>query len=849
MKTEFKQNNAKWVWATNNEYTSNCYALLSKNFDITDVEEIDRITISCSSFSEYKIYINERYIGRGSIPANYYYQYCDRYVYEKSELTKLLCACNNILIIAHHDGVGTHYRQVSGAGIIFTLEIERINGEKEVIGSDESWDAMISPCWSQSTPQMFWTTGFQEEVFLKGGISNYKDKYLAQVIGKRNCKSVVAESKDTFWNKAIEIKPHMQEKINILKKTIPHMLEKIVYPKRLIDFGECEIEYRNSWLANPADIIAKEYHIDPQQSRLEYLEDNNLNNGIQITTNEESNVFITLDFGTEVVGYPYFQFEANTDGIAFIGYSECLNNEGRVDPTRQGIRQADTIKFQKGKYVWEMFGRRAFRYMQITLRGIKGSIRFNKIAINHLYYPFSHEGKFLCNDEKLNRIYDVSKKTLSLCMKDNYEDCPLRERAQYIGDIKTEALTNYYTFGDMHLVKKGLHQFAQIQTESGWMKSIAPGSTDHNIIDYLPLWITTIREYYIFSGDRSTVEELYPNIKKLIEWLDKHTSQNGFLFTKPEWWIFIDWADIDKQDIVTALQCLFYKSLIDASYIAKITGHIKDAVLYANQAKKLRDNINKLLWDENRGAYVDSVVTNEQGGPLFSIQTNCLAVYSGVANKDKKESIRKFLNNWTGEKVTTGYFKMYELETYFRLGDFRKFFSGFDYWGKMLESGATTWWEVFDEDSNEQFPDCSLCHGWSTGPLYLLPSKILGIFPIKPGFKEFVIKPNLFGLREVYSEIATPSGLIKAEVSCMDSVFKIKLTVPGSLTAHIFIEVLQDNCVGTKINLNSADQRYLKSGLQYYKIVQDEDYCINLKVFVKEDINQERGENRIIELC
>ena len=27
-------------------------------------------------------------------------------------------------------------------------------------------------------------------------------------------------------------------------------------------------------------------------------------------------------------------------------------------------------------------------------------------------------------------------------MKENYEDCPLREKAQYLGDIKTEAVMN-----------------------------------------------------------------------------------------------------------------------------------------------------------------------------------------------------------------------------------------------------------------------------------------------------------------------------------------------------------------------------------------------------------------------
>ena len=81
------------------------------------------------------------------------------------------------------------------------------------------------------------------------------------------------------------------------------------------------------------------------------------------------------------------------------------------------------------------------------------------------------------------------------------------------------------------------------------------------------------------------------------------------------------------------------------------------------------------------------------------------------------------------------------------------------YWGGMLDFGATTFWEDFDlawtknagridelvsagkKDLHADFGDhCyiglrhSLCHGWAGGPTAWLTEHVLGIRPLEPGF-------------------------------------------------------------------------------------------------------------------
>lgn len=69
-------------------------------------------------------------------------------------------------------------------------------------------------------------------------------------------------------------------------------------------------------------------------------------------------------------------------------------------------------------------------------------------------------------DNTLKAIYDVSVKTLLDCMQTVFEDGPKRDRRLWLGDLRLQALANYYTFNDLSLVKRCLYLLA----ECGQMK-------------------------------------------------------------------------------------------------------------------------------------------------------------------------------------------------------------------------------------------------------------------------------------------------------------------------------------------------------------------------------------------
>ena len=109
-----------------------------------------------------------------------------------------------------------------------------------------------------------------------------------------------------------------------------------------------------------------------------------------------------------------------------------------------------------------------------------------------------------------------------------------------------------------------------------------------------------------------------------------------------------------------------------------------------------------------------------------------------------------------------------------------------EYWGAMLDLGATTFWEDFNIEwtknaarIDELVPDgkvdvhrtygdyCykgfrhSLCHGWASGPTAWLSRHVLGVEVVEPGFKKVRIVPNLGNLNWVEGTFPTPLGVIK----------------------------------------------------------------------------------------
>lgn len=389
--------------------------------------------------------------------------------------------------------------------------------------------------------------------------------------------------------------------------------------------------------------------------------------------------------------------------------------------------------------------RRAFRYIFIP-DVHAGEVKLTAV---HTYVDIPVRASFHCDDELLNRIFDVSVETFRQCSGLFFLDGVKRDRWVWSGDAYQSYVVNPYIFFDPEINKRTL---------LGLRGNLGIRQHLNTILEYSLLWILGVEHQYLMTGDTEFVREIFPKAEDLIKLCLSQTGEYGFIVGRRQDWTFIDWADIDKTGPVAAEQVLFIKACETMSLLCRLIGGQDD--IYRKKSCELKENLNRYFWSEEKGAYIDSY---QSGKNHVTRHANIFAVVFDVASKEQQQSIvRNVLLNADIPQITTPYFKFFELDALCRLGFLDEVMERIrSYWGGMLERGSVTFWEEFDPGQNapEQYAmygdpfGKSLCHAWGASPAYLLGKYFLGVRPTSPGYQTYEIKPVTRFFKELDCQI------------------------------------------------------------------------------------------------
>lgn len=410
--------------------------------------------------------------------------------------------------------------------------------------------------------------------------------------------------------------------------------------------------------------------------------------------------------------------------------------------------------------------RRAFRYIFVP-GAVEGEI---SLTATHTYVDIPVKAKFHCDDELLNRIFDVSVETFRQCSGLFFLDGVKRDRWVWSGDAYQSYVVNPYIFFDPEINKRTL---------LGLRGNLDIRQHLNTIMDYSLLWILGVEHQYQMTGDQEFVREIFPKVEDLMNLCMSQIQEQGFIVGRPQDWTFIDWADIDKTGPLAAEQVLFIKAYETMAQLCQLTG--RDGSLYLEKGKALKENLNQYFWSDKKGAYIDSY---ESGRNNVTRHANIFAVVFGVADETQQESIaRNVLLNPEVPQITTPYFKFFELDALCRLGYLDQVMERIkSYWGGMLDRGAVTFWEEFDpgQQAPEQYSmygdpfGKSLCHAWGASPAYLLGKYFLGVRPTSPGYETYEVKPVTRFFKELDCQMPVKNGVVfirlkDGEVKAMQS--------------------------------------------------------------------------------
>lgn len=489
-----------------------------------------------------------------------------------------------------------------------------------------------------------------------------------------------------------------------------------------------------------------------------------------------------IDFGKET--FVKLVLENFRPGASLkLCYGESL--EEANDYINAPIRE--TIILDTGKSIRPA---RACRYIRIDTEE-KGDV----YAL-YEYLPLTMRGGFKCSDALINNIYNVSEYTLRLNCRLFIQDGIKRDRWVWSGDAYQSYFADYYSYFDLPLVERTM---IALRGKDPLVKHI------NTIVDYSFYWIIAFKNHYLYTGDIQIIKNNYKNIVSLMEFCISRANSDGLIEGLKNDWVFIDWADMEKEGALCAMQMLYCRALQTAAECANMLNDGTNAERFSALAKSVEDKIYSLYWNSEKGAFV---TTYKDGKPSEEVRrhANLFAVVFGFADENMtKQIVKNVIENDKVPQITTPYFKYYELEALCKIGKTSEAAERIrSYWGGMLDLGATTFWEEYKpyEHGKEHLAmygnpyDKSLCHAWGASPIYLLGRYCLGIYPTEPGYKKFAVKPDLFGFGEISGVVPTPGGDISVEIK--DNTVRITTSLCGG----VYVSPKGEECeiIPNKIN-------------------------------------------------
>lgn len=380
---------------------------------------------------------------------------------------------------------------------------------------------------------------------------------------------------------------------------------------------------------------------------------------------------------------------------------------------------------------------RAFRY--IELRGEKArAVTLTALSED---YPVPTKASFSSDDPVANEVWRVCADTFRLCSREVYLDAIKRDRWAWGGDARQSIMIGGFLVADRDVCRRTI--IALFPKE-------APVQHINNIVDYTMLMIIAVWEYYFTYGDADFVRFMWKRVKALYDFLhDRLDEETGFVVRRPGDWIFIDWAEIDKDGPLAAEQILLWQTENVMVKLCELLDRKEEIPLHTARADALKARIPKYFWDADKKAYID---TYASGKKHVSRHAAIFAILFDFASPDLQTVLyENVLQNDAVPPIVTPYFKLYELAALCKCGGLTQAQALIrSYWGGMLERGATSIWEQFDP--SEPIPDCyamyggafqkSLCHAWSCGPIYFLGRYLAGVEQTGVGFSSYTVAPD-----------------------------------------------------------------------------------------------------------
>jgi Bacterial alpha-L-rhamnosidase 6 hairpin glycosidase domain/Bacterial alpha-L-rhamnosidase C-terminal domain len=553
--------------------------------------------------------------------------------------------------------------------------------------------------------------------------------------------------------------------------------------------------------------------------------------GVTLTSNLFGKPYAILDFGHEVGGQ--VQFTARSSGQATIGLAfseswEYMTSASDFSEDPAGVAtETHYLSVADGtSQVTDPVIRGGFRYLMVFLDS-PGSVTISGLTLHFTPDPTAanlraYQGSFLSSDTTLNKLwyagaYTVQMDTIDPTTGRAYPaepgevqnnatvaegptaitDGAKRDRLDWVGDQSVEDPVAYLTTGNQQAALDSLDFMAQGANADGQIPGVYLPSSGYNDGwgEYAAWWVRNYLTYYLYSGDKATLDKWFPAMQKDVAWLTSLVGSNGLLNVPSgesgQW----GYGNSGEETYENAL---YVWTLQAAEQVADAENDPSLAAQYTSDAATTTAAVNANLWDASAGAYIV-----EPGNTAHPQDGDVMAVLAGIATGQRETDVLSFLKTqWTPygadtidesgnivDQYVSPFISYYELLAYADQNTSQGTADAMNLmmrtWPHMLSGDASgTFWENVSLSGAPQLGAyTSLSHGWSAGVVPFLSNVLLGVTPDSGGFGNFTVLPHpASGVTWAEGKVPTPQGDITSAWKQTSTGLSLAVTAPSGTT-------------------------------------------------------------------
>jgi len=503
------------------------------------------------------------------------------------------------------------------------------------------------------------------------------------------------------------------------------------------------------------------------------------------------------DFGKDAYGNLQIDFSAALpDGVVKVRLGEKLAEDGAIDRKPPG-----SVSFREVSFLTKP-GRRHYRLaipltprqrlpvavkMPSTIGNVTpfryaeiegAALPLEKSGIRQLFVhaPFQDRAsEFESSDATLNAVWALCKHTIKATTAFGIYIDGERERTPYEGDTYINLLSHYACDLNPTLARI---TFRHLLVHPTWPTEWS-----------LQMPMIAAADYELTGNDLIAASN-YEALKKKM--LQNRARGDGLLKVTA----IVDWPEAERDgyndgklatdvvnqvgpDINTVANAFYYHSLQKMAVLAHALRREGEARDWEACAKQVYEAFNRVFFDETRGIYVDG-----EGSSHASLHANLFPLAFGLVPRARMDIVADFVQS--RGMACSVYGAQYLLEALFAAGRAEAAIHLMTAktkrsWWHMIELGSTMTTEAWDVQFKKNL---TWNHAWATAPANVLSRYVLGVRPIKPGFSEILVAPELGDLQWVQGRVPTPLGPVSLKAVNGES-FKLEMSIPANARIEV----------------------------------------------------------------